>query len=169
MPFFFVDNEALTTKKENPKPKFNTNTFMPGTIADVGYRYRIPYPNVKDFKKTTKKDTRQTQVGQKMDTSQTPVGQKMGASQTQDKHKADTRRTQVRQKKDKKNVLCQKCNGRKIGHHKKRKIKCQVCIGCKTPKWGVCKNCLKSSLKKACMKNKCINPILAKCKCRKTK
>jgi hypothetical protein len=165
MPFSFVANERPKTKKESPKPKFNTNTFMPGTIADSGYQYRIMYPNVKDFKKTMKKDTRQKQVGQKMDTSQTQVGQKMDTSQTQDKHKADTRRTQVRQKVDKKDTLCKTCNGRKVGHYAKRNIKCKVCIGCRTPKCGVCKNCLKPSLKKACIKNECVNPILAKCTC----
>ena len=138
---------------------------MPGTIADSGYQYRIMYPNIKDFKKTMKKDTRQKQVGQKMDTSQAQVGQKMDTSQTQDKHKADTRRTQVRQKVDKKDIICLKCNGRKSGYHAKRNINCKVCVGCKTPKCGVCKNCLKPSLKKACIKNECVNPILAKCTC----
>jgi hypothetical protein len=155
MPFSFVDNETpKPIKKENPKPKFPTIKFRPGTFAAKGHQYRIPFPKENNSKKTLKSDTRWTQVGQKMDTSRTQNGQK-----------TNTRRTQVRKKVDKKDILCHKCNGRKIGHHSKRNTKCKVCVRCTTPKCGECKTCLNPLKKKACIEQECVNPILAKCTC----
>jgi hypothetical protein len=74
-------------------------------------------------------------------------------------------KTKNQKKASKMDRLCKKCNGRAFGYYAKKNIKCKVCFGCKSPKCGNCKNCLKLSLKKACIKQKCLNPILANCKC----
>jgi hypothetical protein len=77
----------------------------------------------------------------------------------------DRRQTEDGQRVVKKDTTCKVCNGRKFGFYAKRNVPCRVCSSCKTTKCGECKTCLQPSMKKACMRKECVNPILAKCKC----
>ena len=54
------------------------------------------------------------------------------------------------------NKIC-RCESRK------RKVRCKKCEGCLAQKCNQCKFCLKPSMKKACVKRKCLYQVIPKC------